>query len=114
MFLDGVLKFGVGFGVIEDDLLVLLCELLIVELCHVLVHVLAASIGQVLLIDESALILSKLHQTDAQSGVAHIQKNNVPHLDQRFQLLQPLISIACSYGYPVIHQSHWLSQSYFC
>ena len=67
-----VSKFDEGFGVFVDVLSCLFLEELDVEVCEVLVHVLAARVGEVLAIDEAGFELGELHQAEAEGGVAQV------------------------------------------
>ena len=60
--MDGIGKFDEGFGVVVDVFPCLFEEELDVEVSEMLVHVLAAGVGEVLAVQETGLELGELHQ----------------------------------------------------
>ena len=51
-----------------------------------MIHVLAASEGEVLPVEQSSLEAGELHQIDGDFGVADVQEYHVTHLVQNSQL----------------------------
>jgi hypothetical protein len=80
--LNCVRQFDEGLGMLDDRLFVLPLEKVVVELGQEMVHVFAASVGQVLPVQQPGRKTGELHQTQTHLGVADIHKYHMPHFVQ--------------------------------
>lgn len=79
-----------------------LLESCAIELANTLIHVLAASKGKMLPVEQSPFKSSELDQAKGYFGITDVQEHHMPHLLNRSQLFQSIVSILRSQSSPIV------------